>query len=128
MWSTYYVSGPGTALATGGIAAHVYVTGGGGTVNWIGVGGQVRSAVFTPRGISSMSALGLAPLSTPGTTDPATGIASVARRANDAADVVWLGLVGPAQTEKLVAAQMHNDSAGAGAMWSGYMLPKRSGR
>jgi len=75
-----------------------------------------------------MSALGLAPLSAPGTADPATGIASVARRANDAADVVWFGPVGPAPTEKLVAAQMHNDSAGAGAMWSGYMLPKRSGR
>jgi len=35
------VSGPGTALATGGIAAHVYVTGGGGTVDWIGVGGRL---------------------------------------------------------------------------------------
>jgi hypothetical protein len=75
-----------------------------------------------------MSALGLAPLSAPGTADLATGIASVARRANDAADVVWFGPVGPAPTEKLVAAQMHNDSAGAGAMWSGSMLPKRSGR
>ena len=75
-----------------------------------------------------MSALGLAPLSAPGTADPATGIASVTRRANDGADMVWYGPVGPAPTEQLVAAQTHNDSAGVGAIWSGYVLPKGSGR
>jgi hypothetical protein len=127
-WATYEVNGV-DPLPAAGIAARVYELGKGATLNCVDATGAAMTAWLPPdiyeflRLNNPLPPFQCRPISIGGSVSTASGISSVARGADNAADVLWFNAKGV-----LAGAETHNDSGHADSDWSGFTLDKSTGR